>query len=439
MFDWERLGCSLALAVCAACPVGLAAGGEDVASNRPSERASGEAIRIDANAPERFDIAKAAAEVARASEAARQAAAELARAEEAARIAAERARGAEVAAEQARAAVDQAEADAVAAEEDAVQADRDVLLAGKDKKAVAEARAEAAQAHAVAAQARFAAMHARARADQLSRDAVSATQDFRQAAALRAAAAQTAAQASARQAAALRAYQAASLALLARNVASGEAAMKAGDYLRARERLEGVTALPQVEGSAQWADRAREILGKIEGLAAEELDQVKLLKLQGREPEALEVLKSILGKFSRTKAAEEAHLILANDPRIAATAELLAVEGLDRGGLYAEAAARYAELIKRFPESVQALKARLRLEAMQKDPVITTTIKEQSRRSAEAACPGWLALARSYLDNNLPDQARALLQKVVTNCPDSEYAAEARQALTKIGGEQENR
>lgn len=167
-------------------------------------------------------------------------------------------------------------------------------------------------------------------------------------------------------------------------------------------------------------------------MASDKLYEARLLRLQGREPEVLEVLKSIVERFPRTRAADEAAELMAGDPRLAAVAGMLAAEELDRGGLYAEAAAGYAAIIKRYPESVQALKARLRLRAMEKDETVAAATREDARRAAEAACPGWLAMARSYRDNGLTKKARELFQKIVTDCPDSECAKEARQALSKL-------
>jgi tetratricopeptide (TPR) repeat protein len=229
----------------------------------------------------------------------------------------------------------------------------------------------------------------------------------------------------------------ASLNLVAEAFKSGEAAFKAENYPGAFEYLVDVAACAQVQGAANFADQARARILEMEKMAADKLEEAKLKKLQGDGLGALEIVRVLIDKFYFTKVADEARnllVALATDPRIAAAAEMIAAEEMDGAGKYGEAAAKYLAIMKKFPDSVQALKAKLRLEAMKKDETIAAALKEGAGKAADATCPGWLAMARNYVANGRPDQAKPLYQKVLEGYPDSEYAKEAKQALEEISG-----
>jgi hypothetical protein len=386
----------LVLAAGMTCLAGISAAGEgNIVIRGRDERPPAKA------AATQTDVARAAEEIASANEAAKAATAELARAAAAERAAVASLLVARAAAEQARAAAEQAEAAAFQADEDA-----------------------APQAYALAWQ-------ARAYATQQAHVAEVAAAACQGAAAVRAGAERSVAQAAGHQAAATKAYGTLSLALMADEIRSGEAAMKSGDYSAAQERLSSALAMPLVDGAAELAGRARSLLSEMEQIAADKLDAAKLRKLQGDESGALEIIRQVTGQLPFTKAAGEARSLLA-DPRTAANADLLAAEALDRAGRYAEAMAGYRGIVKSFPESVPALKAKLRLAAMEKDPAIAAELKAESSKAAEAACPGWLAMARNYLDNERPDLARDQLQKILARFPESEYAKQAAVVLKEI-------
>ncbi|HOX07156.1 MAG TPA: tetratricopeptide repeat protein [Planctomycetota bacterium] len=227
----------------------------------------------------------------------------------------------------------------------------------------------------------------------------------------------------------------ASTAMVAEAFKSGETAYKAENYPGAFEFLVDVAACAHIQGAAAFADKSRAMILEMEKMAADKLEEARLKKLQGDGPGALEILKVLREKFYFTRVADEANnllVALATDPRVAAAVDMIKAEEADTAGRYAEAAEKYESIMKKFPESVQALKAKLRLEAMKKDEAIAAAIKEGAGKAADTACPKWLATARNYLANGRTDQARPYFQKVIENYPDSAYAKEAQQALDEL-------
>jgi tetratricopeptide (TPR) repeat protein len=216
---------------------------------------------------------------------------------------------------------------------------------------------------------------------------------------------------------------------------AGEAAFKAENYPGAYEYLVDVAACGQIQGAENFVEQARDLLQQMEKMASDKLEEAKLKKLQGEAAGAMEILKVLVAQFSFSKAAGDARELLnslAADPRVAAAAQLLQAEDLDNGGNYPEAVAKYRDLTKKYPDSVQALKAKLRLEAMEKDEEISAALKEAAAKAAEADCTKWLKTARNYAANGMVDQARLLFRKVIDNYPDTEYAAEARKAIEEL-------
>ncbi len=380
------------------------------------------------------DVARAADDVARAGEAARMAAEELARAVAVEQAARDRAQAAQRAADQAVPYADQAEDEAVQAEADAQEAARQLTLIAASRAepgTVAQARLRSAEANSAAAVARAAADAARADVESRWRAANEASQAYWQACAARANAETGSALAANDRAAAMSAYNAAMAVVLGRDLKAGEAALQSEDYSAAFRRLTAVTAAARNEATSGFAERARTLIQKIEDVAAGKLGEARLRKLRGDDPGALAAAREVLERFAFSRAAEGARALLA-DPRLAALSGLAEAEELDRARSYSEAIAAYRELVRSHPESVPAFKARLRLEAMAKDPTIAAVLKEAADKAADASCPGWLIMARNYRDNGRPEEARELLRKVIASSPDSDYAREAGRMLEEL-------
>jgi tetratricopeptide (TPR) repeat protein len=216
---------------------------------------------------------------------------------------------------------------------------------------------------------------------------------------------------------------------------AGEAAYKDEKFPAAYEYFADVAACKDIQGAANYAAKARDYLLKMEQAAAEKLDEAKLARLQDKGPEALDTVKVLLESYPYCRAAEEANgllITLSMDPRVAAEVAFLQAKALDDAAKYLEAAEAYVKVTKRYPDSVPALKAQVRLKAMKSDEAIAEVIKEAERAVVEKECPKTMIMARNYAMNGLYPQARELYQKVIGQYPDTDYAKEAAEALEEL-------
>ena len=133
-------------------------------------------------------------------------------------------------------------------------------------------------------------------------------------------------------------------------------------------------------------------------------------------------------------------------------AQLLDVaEALFKQGKLAEAKDAYQRLVAQYPNTPSGRTAAQRLAEFRADPKIQKAIAdaeaerrkaaaeaEAKRRKANAnfeakeACEAHLRLARNYLANNAYAQARAELEELIRQHPDSSYADEARRLLQEV-------
>ena len=215
----------------------------------------------------------------------------------------------------------------------------------------------------------------------------------------------------------------------------GEESFKAESYPAAFECFADVAACRGVPGAAVHVDKARARLLEMERIAEDKLEEARLARRQGKGAEALAVLEVLLKKYPYTKSAEGARDllgILSSDPKVAAEVALLQAEELDKAAKYPEAAAAYAAIMRLYPDSVQALKAKLRLKAMNEDEAIAKAIADAQKNAADTECPRLLIMARNFATNKLYDQARGLYEKLIQKYPESDYAKEARKALEEL-------
>ncbi len=218
-----------------------------------------------------------------------------------------------------------------------------------------------------------------------------------------------------------------------------EAAYKAENFASAYEYYVDVAACKDVKGASGYAAKSRARLLEIEKAAADKLEEAKLARIQGKGAESLEIVKLLLEKYPYTKAAESANdllVTLSSNPRVAAAVALVKAEELDKAAKYPEAAKAYAEIMSKFPDSVQALKSKLRLKAMKADEEIAKAIKDSASSAADIECPKLLVMGRNYAMNKMYAQAKGLYRKLIEKYPKSEYAAQAREALKDVEEEE---
>ncbi len=221
----------------------------------------------------------------------------------------------------------------------------------------------------------------------------------------------------------------------------GEAAFKAENFAAAYEHFVDVAACREVKGASGYATKAQARLLEMERAAADKLEEAKLARIQGKGTESLEIVKLLLEKYPYTRAAGSANdllITLSGNPRVAAAVALVKAEEADKATKYAEAAKAYAAIMSKYPGSVQALKSKLRLKAMNADEEIAVAIKDAAKSVADIECPKLMIMARNYTMNKMYAQARALYERLIKKYPASEYATQAREALKDIKEKQQD-
>jgi TolA-binding protein len=86
----------------------------------------------------------------------------------------------------------------------------------------------------------------------------------------------------------------------------------------------------------------------------------------------------------------------------------------------------------RYENTVPALKARMKLEDLDKNEATRTKIKSETDAKADKEAPLLLAAAKNFLLNNKPKEAAEKLQIVIDKYPDSKYAQDAKKQLSDL-------
>jgi TolA-binding protein len=113
----------------------------------------------------------------------------------------------------------------------------------------------------------------------------------------------------------------------------------------------------------------------------------------------------------------------------AAEADEAAARGAEKQGDYKRAIAIYERYVTVYPASPHLAPVRDHLAALKSDKSIQAGI---ASRAADDKCKSCLAMAENYMRSGDPDKARSYLQKVITDFPDTAYAATARQKLSEL-------
>jgi TolA-binding protein len=86
----------------------------------------------------------------------------------------------------------------------------------------------------------------------------------------------------------------------------------------------------------------------------------------------------------------------------------------------------------RYENTVPALKARRKLDDLNKNEATKAKIKTENDAKADKEAPMLLARARDFVSNNMPKQAMEKLEQVVAKFPNSKYAEEAKKMLADL-------
>ncbi len=235
--------------------------------------------------------------------------------------------------------------------------------------------------------------------------------------------------------------------------------------LSPKEKAQALALLKKVEdavGEAQHA-RAAAMLDRIR--APEGDPEIKkrvaavreqlTARAEARNTEAEEHIKK--KEYYEADVALSDVAVLAGDSDLAETAQARRAElhkdeaihaAIEEGRRQRVAAEALAELEKKTPEMPPAARlkayealaeahpgteagaaAAAKAEAMRSDAVLMARIAD---RAAEKECMGWLSMARNFLKAGMPAKAAPYLRKVTEKYPDTGFARQAKEMLSKI-------
>jgi len=213
-----------------------------------------------------------------------------------------------------------------------------------------------------------------------------------------------------------------------------EAAFKEGNYSAAGNYYTSVSTAT-VPGTEQMAAQAKMKLEEIERLAEQKYQEAELLLLQGDYAAAAEAFSSIVTTFPFTETAKKADVklrILRTTPKAAAAvlyADAMAEISAEN---YPAAVKLLRQIVEKYPDEVAALKARTKLQELEKSTDVQASLKADSNLRADKVCPKWVSMAKNYVMNNQKDRAREYLLRVVAEFPESTYADEAVKMLAEL-------
>lgn len=216
---------------------------------------------------------------------------------------------------------------------------------------------------------------------------------------------------------------------LQRSIELAEKAIAEGRYSVAYAMLK---KLAEREENLVEIKKAREMIGNIEQMAADRLEEARGVVESKNYIEAATLLKRLQRDFEgapAVDAAKELEQKLADDPvantavRKAAAQSLFDQAAADlknrRLGL---ALSRLETLVNDYPEQPVAKHAQWRLEQMRKDPIL---IRKARDEDAAAQCRVWLSLARTWKKNRKYSQANEYYDRIIETFPGTTFAQTA--------------
>jgi hypothetical protein len=217
---------------------------------------------------------------------------------------------------------------------------------------------------------------------------------------------------------------------------TAEAKFKEQNYREAASFYRSVK-LASVAKAQPLVDAAQKRLLEIEGLAQQHLtaaDDADLARDYNKEVEELGI---VLRDFPLTKACETAQsrmTALRSRREVAAYVDLAQAEAAEAAGNLLQALKLYRSLAgnPRYESSLPALKARRKVEALQKDEATRDSLKAQVQAEADKEGPVLLSTGRNYLLNQRLEQAKERFKTVLDKFPGTKYAEEAQQELAKL-------
>jgi len=218
--------------------------------------------------------------------------------------------------------------------------------------------------------------------------------------------------------------------------AKAEESWKNQKYNEAGQLYSSV-ALATVAGAEDMVETSRGRLVEMEDLAKGHLKGADDNDLKREYVKEVEELGLVVKEFGLTKTRETALrrlITLKSRPEVAGYVELSTAESYETDGKLMDAVAIYKSVAAnpRYENSVPALKARRKLEELEKNEATRTKMKTEADAKADKEAPVLLASAKNFLLNSKPKEAMEKLQMVIDKFPDSKYAEDAKKQLTGL-------
>jgi len=196
-------------------------------------------------------------------------------------------------------------------------------------------------------------------------------------------------------------------------------------------------AMATVPGAEQMAETARGRMVEMEDLAKSHLNAADDADLKREYVKEVEELSFINREFALTKTRDVALRRLINlksKPEVSGYVELAQAEGLESDGKLMDAVKIYESIAinPRYENSVPSLKAKRKLEELNKNEETRVKIKTEVDTRADREAPVLISSAKNFVSNNMPKQAIEKLQLVIEKYPASRYADEAKKFLAEL-------
>ncbi len=214
----------------------------------------------------------------------------------------------------------------------------------------------------------------------------------------------------------------------------GEEAMKQENYSAAQSYFRAMEGC-QIPGASKYTAKAKAHILEIEEMARVKLNEAEVKHMLREFVAEAEGLHLIINTFAHTKASKKARLKLSHlkrEPKAASAIACASAKAEEDAENYGEAVRLYNDIIKRWPDEVAALKARVAVERLVSDLETADLIKEHAEFEASKVCPGWINIAHNYVMNDDRDRAREYLHRVMDKFPGTSYAEEAQKKLEEL-------
>jgi len=187
----------------------------------------------------------------------------------------------------------------------------------------------------------------------------------------------------------------------------------------------------------QQVEDSRKRFIEMEGMAQQYLKNADDADIGRDFVKEVNELAIVVKEFPFTKVypiAQRRLVALKTRPDVAGTVEMVEAEALEVGGDVVAALKQYKSISvnPRYENSLSAMKAKRKLELLNKDEAVLEKVKSELQTRAENDAPPLFNSAKNFLANNMPAKAKEKLRAVVERFPGTSFAVEAAKQLDQI-------